>query len=273
MLQVPIKDIVVRENYRSRIQKGDVADLMISMKQTGQLQAIGCRVVSAKGRKTKKYETVFGHQRLEAATKLGWKTIGVEITQAEDDKQFLIKQVTENLHRKNPTIRDYGKSIEALMSAGLSYGEISSQLGLAEGTVKHYHHIFKDVASGIGIDKIRISNKKRSTGEKGGLLSSSELVQVSKVLRNFRLTAEQRKQVIDFSKSKECTSKKLALLAQLLETEMDVKKAITMLGKVRNISIVALAPTRQVNKIEKEEGVKIGKWIREVLEDAGLKVY
>ncbi|HUX52420.1 MAG TPA: ParB N-terminal domain-containing protein [Spirochaetia bacterium] len=87
-----IDDIRVRRRIRKNL--GDLASLMESMKAYGLMNPI---VVN------ERHELVAGQRRLEAARKLGWRTVQVRIIEDIDDVRHLEMEIDENTQRKNFT--------------------------------------------------------------------------------------------------------------------------------------------------------------------------
>jgi len=87
-----IDDIRVRRRIRKSL--GDLASLMESMKAYGLLNPI---VVN------ERHELIAGQRRLEAARKLGWRTVQVRVVEEVDDVRHLEMEIDENTQRKNLT--------------------------------------------------------------------------------------------------------------------------------------------------------------------------
>ena len=84
------------------------------------------------------YQLVFGHRRILAAKKLGWKTIKAEIVET-NDKQVATQSLVENFERKS--LSDYEKALcfERLNKLfGMSYEEIGRLVGLSKQHISHY---------------------------------------------------------------------------------------------------------------------------------------
>jgi ParB family chromosome partitioning protein len=87
-MQVPIKDILVKK--RIRRDMGDIEALSESLKRYGQISPI---VIS------KKNVLIAGGRRLEAAKRLGWRTINAVISESSDELDRLELEVEENIQR------------------------------------------------------------------------------------------------------------------------------------------------------------------------------
>lgn len=130
--EIPIKKIKVVENHRTNINKTDLHELMLSIKQNGLQQPIG---VSQSGKEG--FVLIFGHRRLLACEKLGWTTIPAQVEKNVSKERHLILNLTENLQRKDPTFAELGRVIFRLKDElGLSTSEVAARLGIERIKVK-----------------------------------------------------------------------------------------------------------------------------------------
>ena len=81
MTQTPIKQVKVRKRIR-QLDEDKVLELMSSYRESGQINPISL---------DKELTLLAGHHRLEAARKLGWKTIDAKIFDADDLHKRLIE--------------------------------------------------------------------------------------------------------------------------------------------------------------------------------------
>jgi ParB family chromosome partitioning protein len=87
-MQVTIDDIIVKKRIRKDM--GDIEALSESLRRYGQISPI---VI------TKKNILVAGGRRLEAAKRLGWRTINAVISESSTDVARLELEVEENIQR------------------------------------------------------------------------------------------------------------------------------------------------------------------------------
>ena len=90
MTQTPIKQVKVGKRMR-QLDEDKVLELMSSYRESGQINPISL---------DKELTLLAGHHRLEAARKLGWKTIDAKIFDADDLHKRLI-EISENLIRND----------------------------------------------------------------------------------------------------------------------------------------------------------------------------
>jgi ParB family chromosome partitioning protein len=85
---VPLESIVVRKRIRKEL--GDISGLMASLKTHGQLTPI---IIN------RKYELIAGYRRLQAAGRLGWKSIEAVMIDRPTEQQKLEVEMEENVQR------------------------------------------------------------------------------------------------------------------------------------------------------------------------------
>ncbi|MEM9074469.1 MAG: ParB/RepB/Spo0J family partition protein [Myxococcota bacterium] len=104
---------------------GDTEELAQSLRTVGQQVPIKVRPL-----KRGRFQVVFGHRRLKAASEIGWNEINAVVDELDDDAAKLAGLV-ENAIRKNPHPMDEAVAIEALSQAGATVPEVSERLGMA----------------------------------------------------------------------------------------------------------------------------------------------
>ena len=132
--------------------KGDVSELMISLRHNGLLIPIKLKK-KAKGR----FEMVFGNRRLAAAKKLGWKKIDAILEGGRDftKRRASLENVVENFNRVNPSIEDYTVAFERLRTLGMSTAEIAGSLGVSEVKIKMFRRMKEGLPKNITGSKVR----------------------------------------------------------------------------------------------------------------------
>jgi ParB family chromosome partitioning protein len=85
---ISLESIVVRKRIRREL--GDISGLMESLKTYGQLTPI---IIN------RKYELIAGFRRLQAAKKLGWKSIEAVMMDRPTEQQKLELEIEENVQR------------------------------------------------------------------------------------------------------------------------------------------------------------------------------
>jgi ParB family chromosome partitioning protein len=88
-VQVPLDSIVVKRRIRREL--GDIDGLMGSLRAHGQLSAVLIN---------RRHELVTGFRRLEAARRLGWRSINAEFVDADSEEEALELEIEENVQRR-----------------------------------------------------------------------------------------------------------------------------------------------------------------------------
>lgn len=91
-MQIEVDKIIVKKRVRKNL--GDLSSLMDSLRRLGLLNPV---VINNQN------ELVAGHRRLEAARRLGWKTIEIRIVDNDDQGDLVEMEIEENTQRKNLT--------------------------------------------------------------------------------------------------------------------------------------------------------------------------
>ncbi len=92
IVQIDIEQIVIKKRIRTSL--GELSSLMKSMRTFGLMNPI---IINEKN------ELIAGERRLEAAKRLGWKTITATVVHRSVEAEKLEMEIEENLHRRNLT--------------------------------------------------------------------------------------------------------------------------------------------------------------------------
>jgi ParB family chromosome partitioning protein len=102
-MQVPIVEIVVKKRVRKEM--GDIDALANSMNRIGQISPI---VI------TEKNVLLSGGRRLEAAKRLGWRTINAIVAKLPNGITMLEVEIEENKQRRDFTPEESSKAMKRL---------------------------------------------------------------------------------------------------------------------------------------------------------------
>jgi ParB family chromosome partitioning protein len=91
-MEMELGKIIIKKRVRKNL--GDLASLMDSLRRHGLLNPV---VVNSGN------ELIAGHRRMEAAKRLGWKTIDVRVVDGDDKADLVEMEIEENTQRKNLT--------------------------------------------------------------------------------------------------------------------------------------------------------------------------
>jgi ParB family transcriptional regulator, chromosome partitioning protein len=118
--------------FSSRVDSPQLDDLVESLTKYGQLSPIKVRTSPLE---SARYQIIFGHRRVDAARRLGWKSIRVEVEEIEDNK-LAIYALTENLERSEFSDYEIGRHILSLSEKfKYSQEEIAKLIGRSNSYV------------------------------------------------------------------------------------------------------------------------------------------
>ncbi|MFI5422290.1 MAG: ParB/RepB/Spo0J family partition protein, partial [Nitrososphaerales archaeon] len=134
LIDLPLDNIETNP-FNPRINFIGLRDLVSSFKTNGQLSPIRVR---QSARNKDKYQLIFGHRRVMAAKKLGWKTIRAEVVSVSDQK-MAIESLAENLDRKDLSDYEKGLMFDRIKNEfGISFAEIGRVLEISRQHVSNY---------------------------------------------------------------------------------------------------------------------------------------
>jgi ParB/RepB/Spo0J family partition protein len=127
--KIPVNKIFSPEN--SRVEVGDNSSLMISLKQEGQLQPVEVTPVG------KRWRLNLGHRRVDAAKKLGWKTVdAVVVKNLKSTEDAWFRNLAENVQRKDISLSEEGRVYRKLIKSGLTPQAVAARLGISKLKVR-----------------------------------------------------------------------------------------------------------------------------------------
>lgn len=125
---IPLDDIIPDPNQpRTNFDQEKLDELAESIKCKGIIEPINVRFIEEQSI----YQIVTGERRYKAAKIAGLTEIPC-ILKSLDDREALILQIIENLHRENLTPVEEANSIKRLLETGLTQTEISKQTGKSQ---------------------------------------------------------------------------------------------------------------------------------------------
>jgi ParB family chromosome partitioning protein len=136
LLELPLESIESNPyNSRTKYHSASVDRLAQSMRSNGQLSVVKVRPSS---NHEGQYELVFGHRRVMAARKLGWKKIRAEIINASEEV-MINESLVENFEHED--LSDYEKALifeRMNKEFGRTYEQIGKMLGISKQHVSNY---------------------------------------------------------------------------------------------------------------------------------------
>jgi ParB family chromosome partitioning protein len=100
---VPIESIIVRRRIRK--EPGDISGLTESLRNHGQLTPI---IIN------RKHELIAGFRRLQAAKRLGWKSIEAVMIDRPTEQQKLEVEIEENVQRLDLSPEEIAEAVARL---------------------------------------------------------------------------------------------------------------------------------------------------------------
>lgn len=152
---MPLGKIKLARNSRLNVTDEEIAGLMQSIKEVGLLQPIGV-VKNGTG-----YEICYGNRRFLACSKLGSKSIPVIVHTNKTAVESDLKNLTENIQRRNISLSEAGRYMQMLKESGLSNAEIGVRLGISKSYVQHCLNAYTNVP-----EEFRSDLDVRTTGDR-----------------------------------------------------------------------------------------------------------
>lgn len=222
--EIEVGKITIYQNIRS--DKKDVSGLMKSIEQNGLQHPIGVY------KKDNSYILAYGFRRLQAAKKLGWKTISAIIIQEKfSEEDFLTKNTIENIHREDINPLELGRVCHLFTERGFSNGEIAAKLHIpvprVETTKYLYKKLPKEYKDAIGF----VPRGIRNTGK----ISSNTAM----AILHLNIGKEEIEQLLKYAKVHELKSRDIYMIEKLSRGGLTIKEVLATLGQyaVKNINL------------------------------------
>jgi ParB/RepB/Spo0J family partition protein len=179
---IPLNKIKLAKNSRMSVSSEELDGLMLSIKSVGLLQPIGV-VKAGSG-----YEVCYGNRRFLACSKLGLSKITAVVHTNKREFDRDIKNLTENIQRRNLSLAECGRYIEILSKEGLSSRECAARLGVSISYVKGCQTAYARVPKEFRDDlEIKVSSEKLAPGKISIKTAQKRAINLwSKTFRNMR---------------------------------------------------------------------------------------
>ncbi len=115
LINLKVSDVEIEDQIRSAINSEEITELADSIKEHGLINPI-----TVYQREDGKYQLISGEKRYRACCKLGMKEVLANVFTFKNlpnydrPTQVMLVQITENLHRSNPTFSDYVRAVDRL---------------------------------------------------------------------------------------------------------------------------------------------------------------
>lgn len=226
--RIVISKINQVENSRGSADK-NISQLMDSIQQHGLKQPIGVNF-----NKDGSYTIAYGNRRLNAAIKLGWKTIPAVIETGMDLKQLLINNLIENAQRENVTPVEIGRICDQLQKEfKMTAGEIAIKLSMAESTIKSLLHIYTALPEDI---RQKVVFHKRGM-KKNGKLSVSAVEKVLRTRTTLGLSAKKVSKLLEYTRINELSNEDIKILTLLTSDGLPFESSLIERKKYRILRV------------------------------------
>ena len=194
---VPLNKIKLARNSRMDVTDEEIAGLMASIKEVGLLQPIGV----VKNKNGDGFEVCYGNRRFLAVSKLGMSKIPVIIHASKKAFDGDIKNLTENIQRRNLTLTEAGRYMTLLNKEGLSLAEIAVRLGVSKSYVGNCLDAFNRVPKDFQADlEVRTTGDRSRTPGKISISMANAIIGATK---HYGLSKEQTRMLYKAAKSED----------------------------------------------------------------------
>ncbi len=214
--EININSIKIIENVRSQIK--NLEGLMSDIKQHGLKQAIGVMPASDSG----EFILVFGHRRLTACKKLGWKKIPANVYPKDMEiADLLVNNIAENIHREDVSPMEEGRICKKLKDMDMTISEIAVRLNIPATRVARSLDLINQVPA-------KHKNRIQFTGNgaKNGNISATVAGKIVSCSRQFGLSESARDKIYSTAKAQEYTAKEMYILGLFLAEGLSVTQAM-----------------------------------------------
>lgn len=192
--EISLNKIKLARNSRLSVSDEEIAGLMQSIKTTGLLQPIGVTKIKTGG-----YEICYGNRRFLACSKLGLSKIPAIVHENKSATDSDLKNLTENLQRRNISLAESGRYMAILEKQGLSYDEIGVRLGISRGYVDSCLQAYKEVPKEFRKDLVvRTTGDREKVPGKIGIFAARKIINSSKT---YGLSEPEKKVLFQAAKS------------------------------------------------------------------------
>ncbi len=194
--ELPLNKIKLSRNSRLGNSGEDLSGLMQSINSTGLLEPIG--VVETKDGKG--YEIAYGNRRFMAFSKLGLHSIPCIIHKRRNDNDVDVKNLTENVQRRNISLAEIGRYASILEGEGLGKKELAVRMGVPVNYIESCLEAFKEVPKEYREDLETNMHSKKKTPGKISIHAARTIINATK---SSGVTKAQTKSLFEAAKSDE----------------------------------------------------------------------
>lgn len=244
---ISLRYIELGENSRDTENPQALAELMVSMKQSGLLQPVGVRELSRN-----RYELIFGNRRFAAATKLGWKRIDALVLENDEDENALLINAVENLQRLNVAPAEQGRIFSVLVGQGMAPAQIAARIGISPRNVKTALQLFRRLPKEF---RDKVVTKQNGRGlEKGAGIPSSIAFSILKAGEKLNLTVGQRRDLLNWANTRSVNHQLLRVISAQMSGGATLDEALEAAENARTITLILVVDKAKSEALERKHG-------------------
>lgn len=192
--ELPMNKIKLGRNSRMSMSNEDLSGLMQSINSTGLLEPIG--VIKHKTNDT--YQIAYGNRRFMAYSRLGLHSIPAIIHAYKNDSDIDVKNLAENVQRRNISLQEVGRYASILEGEGLSRRELAVRLGVPPSYLDACLKAYKNVPQQFREDlQMTLPGKPVAPGK----ISITDAKAIIAVERRFDLNKEEKVKLFTAAKN------------------------------------------------------------------------
>lgn len=259
--EIPIKNIIVKENYRNNIEETHLDEMMQSIKQHGLKSAIDVRPLGKN-----RYELISGNRRLQACVKLGYSTINAQISQGVDDKKLTILNLTENIQRKDPTFSELGRGIEKLMTKDkMDLPQIAARLGISAKEIKTIIDTYRAMPVK---HRHKVKFMSKGTQDRKGGIPHTVASHLAMIRKTLSMPSDQFDQLIDYVIKNNIPKDSITNLMHMMSNGLDINDAFEKLKEYHVYNFNIIAPITLIQRLMQEHNcTTTGMLFRKIIYD------
>lgn len=198
--KMPLNKIKLGRNSRVAVDATELDGLMESIKQVGLLQPIGV-VKNGTG-----YNIAYGNRRFLACSKLGYTHIAAIIHTSKKASDIDIKNLAENVQRKNISLTEVGRYVHLLTGDGMTRGEIAVRLGVSQNYVQTCEKAFGGVPKEFRDLLVQpVGNERTAVGK----IAAGTAMKIMNAVRTYQLSNKEERELYKAAKEKDDFEPKL----------------------------------------------------------------
>ena len=250
-----INNLVVGKNSRWRVETGDLAELMESIKQHGILQPIVARVEDK--------VIICGNRRFMACKKLGLEIIPVRYLKDIDEKKLMLLNLTENMQRKDVSSIEIGREVYNMIHNKdwkISLSEIAVSLGVSQNRIRTCLAAFTSLPEEFRKDVIH----QTSAGERRLGTLPENVVQailnlnsnISRIKRGIKINNADLTYLLTVAREEGLTVSQISLLQHMLAANIPMRKAVKNLDNYEILRVNLIVLKTELDRVMGIEGIR-----------------